>query len=119
MKMNLRNLLPLPVLIVSLGLVLESRTIAQTFTTLHSFTATISTGPPNYSYTNSDGASPNDLGGLILSGNTLYGTAAGGGSSGIGTVFALNINGAGFTNLHSFTAHGAGGTTSVAAYPYA
>ena len=40
--------------------------------------------------------------GLILSGNTLYGTARSGGSSGNGTVFALNTDGTGFTNLHSF-----------------
>ena len=52
--------------------------------------------------TNSDGANP--FAGLILSGNTLYGTAEGGGSSGNGTVFAVNTDGTGFTNLHSFTA---------------
>ena len=52
---------------------------------------------------NSDGANP--YAGLILSGNTLYGTANGGGSSGNGTVFAVNTNGTGFTNLHSFTAY--------------
>jgi uncharacterized repeat protein (TIGR03803 family) len=49
---------------------------------------------------NSDGAHP--YGGLILSGNTLYGTATQGGNSGYGTVFAVNANGTGFTNLHSF-----------------
>jgi uncharacterized repeat protein (TIGR03803 family) len=36
-----------------------------------------------------DGANP--YGGLILSGNTLYGTAYGGGSSGNGTVFSLSF----------------------------
>jgi uncharacterized repeat protein (TIGR03803 family) len=41
---------------------------------------------------------------LVLSGNTLYGTAGGGGSSGNGTVFAVNTDGTGFTTLHSFTA---------------
>src|SRR6266581_3357640 len=41
--------------------------------------------------------------GLILSGDTLYGTATGGGSSGVGTVFAINTDGTGFTTLHSFT----------------
>ena len=50
--------------------------------------------------TNSDGANP--YAGLILSGNTLYGTASDGGSSGNGTVFAVNTDGTGFTNLHSF-----------------
>src|SRR5438445_302125 len=42
--------------------------------------------------------------GLILSGNTLYGTASGGGSSFNGTVFKVNTDGTGFTNLHTFTA---------------
>ena len=48
-------------------------------------------------------------GGLILAGNILYGTAANGGSSGNGTVFAVNTNGTGFTNLHSFSAAVANG----------
>jgi uncharacterized repeat protein (TIGR03803 family) len=49
---------------------------------------------------------------LILFGNTLFGTAASGGSLGNGTVFALNTDGTGFTNLHSFT-------DSDGALPYA
>jgi uncharacterized repeat protein (TIGR03803 family) len=65
---------------------------AQVFTTLHSFTG------------GSDGANP--YGGLILSGNTLYGTAYAGGSSGNGTVFAVNTDATGFTNLHNFTGRG-------------
>ena len=52
-----------------------------------------------YSFTgDSDGAVP--LGGLILSGGTLYGTASEGGTNGSGTVFAVNTNGTGFTVLH-------------------
>ena len=39
--------------------------------------------------TNSDGANP--YAGLILSGNTLYGTTANGGGSGNGTVFSLSL----------------------------
>ncbi len=67
------------------------------FTNLHSFTAA------NYpSYVNSDGASPAAR--LVLSGNTLYGTAYSGGGGGVGTVFAVHTDGTGFTNLHSFTA---------------
>jgi uncharacterized repeat protein (TIGR03803 family) len=66
------------------------------FTNLYSFSSAI--GRPG---TNSDGV---DLeAGLLLSGNTLYGTASGGGSEGGGTVFSLNTDGAGFTTLHSFT----------------
>ncbi len=68
---------------------------AQTFTTLHSFTVTSNSS-------NSDGAYPYAK--LLLSGNTLYGTAQNGGSSGNGVVFAVNTDGTGFTNLHSFTA---------------
>ena len=41
------------------------------------------------------------MAGLILSGNTLYGTARGG-SSGNGTVFAVNTDGTGFTTCVVF-----------------
>jgi uncharacterized repeat protein (TIGR03803 family) len=40
----------------------------------------------------------------LVSGNTLYGTTRSGGSNGNGTVFALNTNGTGYTNLHHFAA---------------
>ena len=57
---------------------------------------------------------------MILSGNTLYGTADDGGSSGNGTVFAVNTDGTGFTNLHSFTAmSGTSSTNSDGANPNA
>jgi uncharacterized repeat protein (TIGR03803 family) len=60
-------------------------------------------------YTNSDGAAPRSR--LVLSGNTLYGTASQGGAGfGAGTVFKLNTNGSGFTALHRFT-NGADGCT--------
>ena len=87
------------------GTVFAVNTNGTGFTTLHSFTATSpflnpygTASPP---YTNSDGAFP--FAGLVLSGNTLYGTTEFGGSSGWGTVFAINTNGTGFTTLHSFT----------------
>ena len=57
----------------------------MTFPKLHRFTA-LGTYPFT---TNSDGANP--VAGLILSGNTLYGTASQGGSSGRGTVFSLSL----------------------------
>ncbi len=45
---------------------------------------------------------------MVLSSNTLYGTTYGqtysGWSSGFGTIFAINTDGTGFTNLYSFTA---------------
>jgi len=79
------------------GTVFKINTDGSGYTTLHSFTAT--SGP--YYTINSDGANP--AAGLILSGNTLFGTAAFGGSSGNGTVFAVNTDGSSFTNMHSFT----------------
>src|SRR6266478_3613600 len=96
----------LPALIAVLNLMLAGLVTAQTFTTLHSFTASITNS--SGVYTNSDGANPRT--GLILAGNTLYGTAEDGGSSGRGTLFAFNPDGTGFTNLYSFTAtSGSGG----------
>jgi uncharacterized repeat protein (TIGR03803 family) len=68
---------------------------AQDFTPLYPFTT------PSGFGTNSDGSEV--YAGLILSGNTLYGTASQGGSSGDGTVFSLNTNGTGFTVLHNFS----------------
>jgi len=41
--------------------------------------------------------------GIILSGNTLYGMTSGGSSSN-GTVFKVNTDGTGFTNLRKFWA---------------
>jgi len=66
------------------------------FTVLHNFNAT------------TDGAYPVDR--LVLSSNRLYGTCLSGGSgyqgySGTGgTVFGVNTDGTGFTNLHNFSA---------------
>ncbi len=103
------------------GTVFAVNTDGTGFTNLHSFTATSGSNGNDSSGTNSDGAEPN--GGFILSGNTLYGTAQAGGNSGWGTVFALNTDGTGFTNLHSFTATsgsaGSYGTNSEGASPYA
>jgi uncharacterized repeat protein (TIGR03803 family) len=67
------------------------------FTNLYDFPPTL--GP--YPATNSSGANPRTD--LLLNGNKLYGTATGGGTGGSGTVFALNTDGSGFTNLHQFT----------------
>src|SRR5258708_35662999 len=107
MKTGTKNSFPLPVLITILGLMLAGRGTAQTFKTLHSFTAFNNN-------TNSDGAFP--LAGLVLSNSTLYGTASQGGSggSGYGTVFALSMDGSGFTNLHNF-----GGFPGDGIYPHA
>jgi uncharacterized repeat protein (TIGR03803 family) len=66
------------------------------FTTLYSFTAV-----SGFLRTNNDGASPQA--GLLLSGNTLYGTASKGGTFGFGSLFSIKTDGTGFTNLHNFT----------------
>lgn len=90
--MKTKNILLVQVLLLGLDLVSAPASIAQTFTTLHSFTA--------YPVvTNLDGASPN---GFLLSGTTLYGTAQNGGRLKGGTLFKLNTDGTGFTTLHDF-----------------
>jgi uncharacterized repeat protein (TIGR03803 family) len=83
------------------GAVFAISTNGTGFTKLYSFTAKNYNGGTG-GMTNSDGANPYAV--LLLSGNTLYGTASTGGNSdfGSGTAFAINTNGTGFTNLHSF-----------------
>jgi len=48
-----------------------------------------------------DGSSPQSE--LVLSGGTLYGTTAYGGTNGYGTIFSITTNGTGYTILHGFT----------------
>ena len=88
MGMMNANRFVIPLLIAVLGLMLAGQIAGQTFTTLHSFTG-------------NDGANP--YAGLVLLGNTLYGTTYLGGGSSNGTVFNVNTDGTGFTNLHSFS----------------
>src|SRR6185503_15792040 len=87
--MKAKNLFFIPALIAVLNLTPAGPVTAQTFMTLHNFSG-------------SDGANP--YAGLITnsSANTLYGTAAYGGSGEVGTVFAVNTDGSGFTTLHDF-----------------
>ena len=73
--MKIKNPILMAALFVGLGLIPAGRMTAQTFTTLYDFTL-FSTYP--------DAAIP--VAGLILSDNTLYGTAQSGGNSGAGTV---------------------------------
>jgi uncharacterized repeat protein (TIGR03803 family) len=61
------------------------------FTNLHSSEAVSAWG----------GGQP--FGGLVLSGNTLYGAVSFGGTSNSGSVFGINVDGTGFTNLYNFT----------------
>ena len=48
-----------------------------------------------------DGANPH--GSLTLADGVLYGTTYDGGFYGAGTLFRVNLNGSGFTNLHNFS----------------
>jgi uncharacterized repeat protein (TIGR03803 family) len=79
------------------GTVFKVNTDGKGFAVLHFFPPVAYTNP-----TNRDGACP--AGGLVLSGDALYGTAEQGGTGGSGTVFKMNIEGTGFAVLHSFTA---------------
>lgn len=58
------------------------KTNGTDFTILHNFSA-------HTNGMNSDGLNP--IGGLVLSGNSLYSTASGGGSSGWGTVYSISF----------------------------
>ena len=93
MKTQIKNLFLLPAVLAGLVLMTASRATAQTFTTLYNFEAA-----PGY--LNTYGAIPD--GGVILSGNTLYGTAFYGGSSGYGTVYALNTESTNISLLNVF-----------------
>lgn len=83
------------ILTVGVSFLLANPVAAQIFTNLYSFTAT---WPDR---TNSDGANPHAA--LTLSGSGLYGTATVGGNLGFGTVFKINTDGTGFTNIYNFS----------------
>jgi len=64
---------------------------------LHYFTSS------NSSYAiNTEGENPGNAS-LTLSGNTLYGTTFSGGTSANGTIFKVNVDGTGFSILHTFS----------------
>lgn len=82
------------------GTVFKLGTSGSGFSVLHHFRPTVSNN--SGAYTNAEGANPES--GLVVAGNFVYGTTENGGASGFGAVFRVGINGAGFTNLHSFFA---------------
>ncbi len=99
------------------GTIFKLNTDGTEFTNLYSFSGLFHLDP-YATVTNSDGAYPEAQ--FLLSGSTLYGTAAAGGAGGAGTVFAINTDGSGFTNLHSFAPRDpATGTNSEGASPAA
>jgi len=73
------------------GSVFRVNTDGTQFTNLHSFTG------------GADGSNPE--GSLVVSGHTLFGTTYGpyAGGSGHGTVFQVNTDGSGFSNVYTFT----------------
>jgi uncharacterized repeat protein (TIGR03803 family) len=72
---------------------------AVAFTNLYEFRVdTFNGGSPDVE-TNGDGLNP---AGFVLAGNVLYGTTSGGGLYGDGTIFRVNTDGSGFTNLFNF-----------------
>ena len=72
------------------GTVFALNTDGTGFRTLYAFTG------------GTNGSGP--VGSLVLSGRTLYGVSWNGGSSGYGTVFAVNADDTNFNTLHAFTA---------------
>jgi uncharacterized repeat protein (TIGR03803 family) len=87
-KPLISKLFLLPALMAALGWMPAIQATAQTYTVVHSF-------PTD----GSDGTSPN---GMVLSGTTLYGTAASGGTYSYGTVFTVQTDGTSFAVLFNF-----------------
>jgi len=72
-----------------LGQVFKMNTDGSSFSTLHTFTGGTS-----------DGANP--YGSLLLNGSTFYGMTSAGGAGDVGVVFKMNMDGSGFSVIHTF-----------------
>jgi uncharacterized repeat protein (TIGR03803 family) len=106
MKKSIYHFLQMVVLVAGLAPFFGGRVTAQSFLTLHDFSA-----PAGAAATNYDGTGP--VAGLTLAGGTLYGTTVRGGGYGQGAIFAMQLDGTSFTNLHSFTAFAGPGLTNA------
>jgi uncharacterized repeat protein (TIGR03803 family) len=91
------------------GTAFRMNTDGSGFTNLHVFSALVSG-------TNSDGKMPY-FGGLTMNGTNLFGTTRLGGATSNGVLYRMNMDGSGFTNLHSFTA-ATGFTNTDGVYPF-
>jgi uncharacterized repeat protein (TIGR03803 family) len=80
------------------GIIFRMNPDGSNYTILHNF------GGPG------DGQAPTYTA-LVQIGNTLYGTTFGGGTSGGGTVYSINLDGSGYSVLHSFAGGSADGQT--------
>ena len=58
---------------------------------------------PNFPAKQVNGATP--IGGLLIDGDTMYGTTAGGGDHGSGVLYKLSTDGSGFQVLHQFAGY--------------
>ena len=76
---------------LGLGTIFKLKTNGSDFTVLKQFTSLASV----------TGKEPR-ASGLVLSGNTLYGTTTGGGSSSVGTLYRVNTDGSDFTVVKQF-----------------
>ena len=92
------------------GTVFKVNSDGTGFTVMYSFTAT---SPPPCPCFNSDGAGPIRL---VLLGTKLYGTTARGGSSGEGTLFAVDVEGPNFSTLYDFTGGSDGAAPNALAF---
>ena len=101
----MKTILKQAMLAVAAIFLAATNTEAAVFTNLYNFTG------------GNDGEWPQT--GLLLSGNVLYGTTQFGGSYTNGNVFAVNINGTGFTNLYSFSSTSWPNTNTDGAEPMA
>ena len=82
---------------VGAGVIFALGTNGTGYTNLFDFQAISGQG---FISTNKTGGTPSAT--LLMLGNTLFGTAARGGTNGNGILFAISTNGSGFTNLHTF-----------------
>jgi uncharacterized repeat protein (TIGR03803 family) len=88
---------------ISTGTIFSINTDGTGFAVLHTFGPFTTLTDGNGTITNILNADGFDPGSMVISGNTLFGTALEGGLYGYGTVFEIETNGSNFSVLHSFT----------------
>jgi uncharacterized repeat protein (TIGR03803 family) len=100
-KRNLVKTIFNPLLLVTALFLNATNASALVFSNLYNFSAdnVNDSNPASIVITNNDGA---NSAGFVLLGDTIYGTAGGGGSNGFGTAFRVNTDGTHFTNLFTF-----------------
>ncbi len=98
-RLNLMKPYPLALLVGTLCLAMNAFG-TTVFTNLYDFSPLVETNAAGV-LTNFDGA--NSHAGLIIFGNTLYGTTTLGGTNDSGTVFKINTDGTAFDVLHEFS----------------